>query len=146
MNCIEWLPIYFGILKTGAMAVPLNFRYASDEIKYCLDLAEVDVLLFGPELKENIAELLNCLIDLFAYLNEISKYYEDKIIDVEYIFSLLDKTNKGYIEEEDFQNIFKYGDNGRCLPFEDLLLIMEKIDSNKDGKITCQDMIDLFKK
>ena len=43
MNCLEWLPIYFGILKTGALAVPLNFRYASDEIKYCLDLAEVDI-------------------------------------------------------------------------------------------------------
>lgn len=49
MNCLEWLPIYFGILKTGALAVPLNFRYDSDEIKYCLDLAEADVLVFGPE-------------------------------------------------------------------------------------------------
>ena len=48
-NCIEWLPIYFGVLKTGATAVPLNFRYASDEIKYCLDKADVDVLVFGPE-------------------------------------------------------------------------------------------------
>ena len=33
MNCLEWLPIYFGILKTGALAVPLNFRYSADEIK-----------------------------------------------------------------------------------------------------------------
>ena len=49
MNCLEWLPIYFGILKSGAMAVPLNFRYTSDEIKYCLELADVEVLLFGPE-------------------------------------------------------------------------------------------------
>jgi acyl-CoA synthetase (AMP-forming)/AMP-acid ligase II len=49
MNCLEWLPIYFGILKTGALAVPLNFRYTSDEIKYCLDLADVNVLVFGPE-------------------------------------------------------------------------------------------------
>ncbi len=49
MNCLEWLPIYFGILKTGALAVPLNFRYAPDEIEYCLNLAEVDVLVFGPE-------------------------------------------------------------------------------------------------
>ena len=49
MNCIEWLPIYFGILKTGALAVPLNFRYASDEIDYCLTLAECDALVFGPE-------------------------------------------------------------------------------------------------
>ena len=48
MNCLEWLPIYFGILKSGAMAVPLNFRYSSDEIKYCLELADVDCLIFGP--------------------------------------------------------------------------------------------------
>ncbi len=49
MNCIDWLPIYFGILKAGALAVPLNFRYSSDEIEYCLKLAEADVLIFGPE-------------------------------------------------------------------------------------------------
>ena len=57
MNCLEWLPIYFGILKTGALAVPLNFRYAADEIKYCLDLAEVDVLMFGPEFIGRIEEI-----------------------------------------------------------------------------------------
>ena len=33
MNCLEWLPIYFGILKTGALAVPLNYRYTAEEIK-----------------------------------------------------------------------------------------------------------------
>ncbi len=48
-NCLEWLPIYFGILKTGAVAVPLNFRYDADEIVYCVDLADVDVMVFGPE-------------------------------------------------------------------------------------------------
>ena len=49
MNCLEWLPVYFGILKTGALAVPYNFRYSSEEIKYCLSLSEVSILLFGPE-------------------------------------------------------------------------------------------------
>ena len=49
MNCLEWLPIYFGILKAGCIAVPMNFRYSSDEIKYCLELADVEVLVFGPE-------------------------------------------------------------------------------------------------
>lgn len=57
MNCLEWLPIYFGILKSGAMAVPLNFRYTADEIKYCLDLAEVDILMFGPEFIGRIEEI-----------------------------------------------------------------------------------------
>ena len=49
MNCLEWLPIYFGVLKAGCVAVPMNYRYSSDEIKYCLDLADVEVLVFGPE-------------------------------------------------------------------------------------------------
>ena len=49
MNCLEWLPIYFGSLKAGAIAVPLNFRYTAQEIEYCVQLADVDVLLFGPE-------------------------------------------------------------------------------------------------
>lgn len=49
MNCIEWLPVYFGILKTGALAVPLNFRYTADEIKYCLQKADCTGLVFGPE-------------------------------------------------------------------------------------------------
>ena len=48
-NCLEWLPIYFGILKTGAIAVPFNFRYDADEILYCAELAEVDVIIFGSE-------------------------------------------------------------------------------------------------
>ncbi|MEE8835798.1 MAG: class I adenylate-forming enzyme family protein [Eubacteriales bacterium] len=49
MNCLEWLPIYFGILKAGAIAVPFNFRYSADEILYCTELADVDVLFFGPQ-------------------------------------------------------------------------------------------------
>ena len=49
MNCIEWLPIYFGILKTGALAVPFNFRFTANEIEYCARLSEVNVLVFGPE-------------------------------------------------------------------------------------------------
>jgi len=54
MNCLEWLPIYFGILKAGCIAVPMNFRYSSDEIKYCLELADVEVLVFGPEFVSRI--------------------------------------------------------------------------------------------
>lgn len=49
MNCLEWLPIYFGVLKSGCIAVPMNFRYASDEIKYCAELADVEILIFGEE-------------------------------------------------------------------------------------------------
>ncbi len=59
MNGLEWLPVYFGILKTGALAVPLNYRYTADEIAYCLDLADVDALFFGPEFIGRIEEIVD---------------------------------------------------------------------------------------
>lgn len=54
MNSLEWLPVYFGILKAGCIAVPLNFRYSGEEIKYCLDLADCEILVFGPEFIERM--------------------------------------------------------------------------------------------
>ena len=57
MNCLEWLPIYFGILKTGGVAVPLNFRYTAEEIRYCVKLADVNILFFGPEFIGRVEEI-----------------------------------------------------------------------------------------
>ena len=57
MNCLDWLPVYFGILKSGALAVPMNFRYSSDEIEYCLNLSDSEVLIFGPEFIGRIEEI-----------------------------------------------------------------------------------------
>ncbi len=57
MNCLDWLPTYFGILKTGAIAVPMNFRYSAKEIEYCLDLADVSVLIFGQSFIGRIEEI-----------------------------------------------------------------------------------------
>ena len=56
MNCIEWLPIYFGILKTGAIAVPMNYRFSADEIRYCLELSDAEFLVFGPEFTDRVKE------------------------------------------------------------------------------------------
>ena len=72
MNCLEWLPIYFGVLKTGAIAVPFNFRYSSDEILYCAKLAEIDVLVFGPEFVGRIEQIADELMikRLLIYVGE----------------------------------------------------------------------------
>lgn len=64
MNSLEWLPIYFGILKTGALAVPLNYRYTSDEIKYCLSLADVSALVFGTEFIGRMEEIFDSIPDV----------------------------------------------------------------------------------
>ena len=61
MNCLEWLPIYFGILKAGALAVPLNYRYTAEEIQYCLHLADCTLLVFGNEFVERVFEVKDCM-------------------------------------------------------------------------------------
>ena len=80
MNCLEWLPVYFGILKAGCVAVPMNFRYSSDEIKYCLELADVEVLIFGPEFISRIdaiADQMNGVKMRFFVGNDGPAYSED---------------------------------------------------------------------
>lgn len=83
MNCLEWLPIYFGILKTGALAVPLNFRYTANEIEYCLGLAEVDVLIFGPEFIGRIEEIAESAGEnrmlVFYGIGECPSFAEDYV-------------------------------------------------------------------
>jgi acyl-CoA synthetase (AMP-forming)/AMP-acid ligase II len=54
MNCLEWLPAYFGILRTGAWAVPLNFRFTADDIRYCAEIAEAKAMIFGEEFVDRI--------------------------------------------------------------------------------------------
>jgi acyl-CoA synthetase (AMP-forming)/AMP-acid ligase II len=54
MNSINWLEAYFGIIKTGAWAVPLNFRFTSKDLKYCADIAEAKAIVFGEEFIERV--------------------------------------------------------------------------------------------
>ena len=79
MNCLEWLPIYFGVLKTGAIAVPFNFRYSSDEILYCAKLAEIDVLVFGPEFVGRIEDIADELMQkrLLIYVGDNCPSFAD---------------------------------------------------------------------
>jgi fatty-acyl-CoA synthase len=54
MNCIEWLPIYFGILRTGSWVVPLNFRFDAGTLQRCAELAEAKVIIFGQEFIDRV--------------------------------------------------------------------------------------------
>ncbi|MFZ7126623.1 MAG: class I adenylate-forming enzyme family protein [Desulfobacterales bacterium] len=69
MNCIEWLPVYFGILRTGAWAVPLNFRFRSATILKCVTTAEARAFVFGPEFIERIDAVKDSLdVEVRHYL------------------------------------------------------------------------------
>ena len=65
MNCLEWLPIYFGVLTTGALAVPLNFRYTGDEIKLALYL---DWPIYSIAFSTCLFSILICCITVFKFI------------------------------------------------------------------------------
>ncbi|MGD8982387.1 MAG: AMP-binding protein [Desulfobacteraceae bacterium] len=68
MNGLEWLPIYFGILRTGAWAVPLNFRFLAQDIRYCADIAEAKAMIFGEEFIERIDTIKDDLETIKDYV------------------------------------------------------------------------------
>jgi len=65
MNGIHWLPIYFGILRTGATVVPLNYRFDAVTIRKCIQTAEASAVIFGPEFIERITAE-KAVIDRYA--------------------------------------------------------------------------------
>ncbi len=106
MNCLEWLPIYFGILKAGAIAVPMNFRYSGDEIAYCLDLADVDVLVFGPEFTERVASVVPAVqrVKLFFYVGkEVPAFAESYLVLSSYCSRTAPPV---YLHEDDLAAIY----------------------------------------
>ena len=80
MNCIEWLPTYFGILRTGAWVVPLNFRFSGDDIKHCCEIAEAKILLFGEEFIDRIDSVKTALdktIENYIFVGPHNKQPDD---------------------------------------------------------------------
>ncbi len=67
-NCIEWLPAYFGILRAGAWAVPLNFRFYAQEIKLCAGIAEGKAMIFGEEFIERVGSIKGDLSTITDYI------------------------------------------------------------------------------
>ncbi len=107
MNCLEWLPIYFGILKTGALAVPMNYRYAADEIKYCADLADVRMLVFGPEFTERVTAVKDEMaVDNYFFVgtHDETPAYADNYAEMTYYCSTIVPPVE--ISDEDYAAIY----------------------------------------
>ena len=54
MNSINWLEAYLGIVRTGAWAVPLNYRFTSQDFKYCVDIAEPKAMILDEQFIEKV--------------------------------------------------------------------------------------------
>lgn len=59
-NSITWFEAYFGILKTGAWAVPLNYRFTTADFQYCGSITEPAAVI----LQEEFVDPVNSVSDM----------------------------------------------------------------------------------
>lgn len=113
MNSIEWLPVYFGILKAGGIAVPLNYRYTADEIKYCLGKADVSILIFGPEFTGRIESICNKIPDVkqLFYVGEDCPSFADCFENF-IVFCSSHKPDLSITDDDDAAIYFSSGTTG----------------------------------
>lgn len=64
LNSLEWYITYMGALKAGAAISPLNFRFASGDIKYACDVTRSKVFILGetfvPRVEPIMAQMEYC--------------------------------------------------------------------------------------
>ncbi|OGP92630.1 MAG: AMP-dependent synthetase [Deltaproteobacteria bacterium RBG_16_48_10] len=68
-NSVNWLEVYFGVLKTGAWITPLNYRFTNEDIMYCANVAEPVVCFCDEEFAERISTLRSTLPTLRKYIS-----------------------------------------------------------------------------
>ena len=56
-------------MATGAWAIPLNFRFTDEDIKYCADIAEPAVFLFDEEYAGRIVAMKTALPTVTSYIS-----------------------------------------------------------------------------
>jgi fatty-acyl-CoA synthase len=56
-NLPEQVASFYGLLKIGAVPVPVNYRLAANEVKYIVDNCEAKILVFEESLRERVAPI-----------------------------------------------------------------------------------------
>ncbi|MFC1825056.1 class I adenylate-forming enzyme family protein [Thermodesulfobacteriota bacterium] len=56
-NCIEYYEILFAVAKAGMVAVPVNFRFQSEEISYIINHSDSSVLIYEAHFREALLKV-----------------------------------------------------------------------------------------
>jgi acyl-CoA synthetase (AMP-forming)/AMP-acid ligase II len=69
-NSIPWIVAYFGIIKTGAWAVPLNFRFNAKDFKFCTEIAEAKAIIFEDFFLNTVQEIKPSTVKEYIFLGD----------------------------------------------------------------------------
>ncbi len=95
-NSINWLEVYFGVLKTGAWVAPLNYRFTNEDIAYCAKVSRPVVCFCDEEFAERMVAHRPNLPSVKQYISMGEKSFEG----AERMESLIDRTPSKPFETE----------------------------------------------
>ncbi len=68
MNSLEWVVTFHAILRVGAVAVPLSFRFASADIKHAYDACHPKVFIMGDGFVPKVAPIQQEMKSVKSYI------------------------------------------------------------------------------
>lgn len=111
-NSDQFAFIYYGILKAGGVAVPINFRLTSHEVNYILKDSDSIVVFADEDLSEIISEAAegNHLLRQKIIVGSIKK--DHQILQSEFLHSSTEDPNIGVMEDDDAEILYTSGTTG----------------------------------
>jgi fatty-acyl-CoA synthase len=100
-NCHQFLEAYFALAKIGGVAVPLNFRLATDELKYIINHSEAEALIVLETLSDTVKNIRRDLPQVKHYISISDKPLDGMLHYESWIAGYPDDEPLVLVEEED---------------------------------------------
>jgi acyl-CoA synthetase (AMP-forming)/AMP-acid ligase II len=102
-NSFEWLITYYGIIKIGAVVVPLNFRFLGSDILYAAKICNPKVFIIGSEFLEVVQPVQKDLNTVEKYIC-VGEKVPDDMIDYKTI-AASDDVSEAMLDVDDQHNL-----------------------------------------
>lgn len=111
-NSDQFVFIYYGILKAGGVAVPINFRLTAHEVNYILDDSDSVIVFADEDLAEIVAQAAegNDKLKLQVIAGSVKK--DHQITLAEFRSSNVENPEIGVVEEDDAEILYTSGTTG----------------------------------
>ncbi len=116
-NSLEWLLTYYGVIKLGAVIVPLNFRFIGPDILYAAEVCDPKVFMLGSEFLPVVQPVQNELKTVERYIC-VGDEAPDDMIDYKAI-AAYDDASEAIVDVDDQHNLammFTSGTTGKPKP------------------------------
>jgi len=98
-NSLEWLITYYGIIKIGAVVVPLNFRFLAPDILYAAKICNPKVFIIGSEFLSVVQPAQKDLTTVEKYIC-VGEQVPDDMIDYKTI-AASDDVSEAMVDVDD---------------------------------------------